>query len=69
MVARSMKVGTGVLAAVTVAMLAFPVGANADYAPTTNDVVGVGSDTLQQLVDFVADGDFTRRRRLQHAGS
>ena len=31
--------------------------ASADYAPVTKDVVGVGSDTLQYLVDFVADGD------------
>ena len=29
----------------------------ADYAPTSKDVVGVGSDTLQYLVDFAADGD------------
>ena len=29
----------------------------ADYAPTNKDVVGVGSDTLQYLVDFAADGD------------
>jgi hypothetical protein len=31
--------------------------AYADYAPTARDVVGVGSDTLQYLMDFVADGD------------
>jgi ABC-type phosphate transport system substrate-binding protein len=31
--------------------------AYADYAPTAKDVVGVGSDTLQYLVDFAADGD------------
>jgi ABC-type phosphate transport system substrate-binding protein len=30
----------------------------ADYAPTAKDVVGVGSDTLQYLVDFAADGDY-----------
>src|SRR5215475_5982009 len=29
----------------------------ADYAPTKGDAVGVGSDTLQYLVDFAADGD------------
>jgi ABC-type phosphate transport system substrate-binding protein len=29
----------------------------ADYAPNSKDVVGVGSDTLQYLVDFAADGD------------
>jgi len=31
----------------------------ADYAPAAKDVVGVGSDTLQYLVDFAADGDNT----------
>ena len=31
--------------------------AMADYAPNYNDVVGVGSDTLQYLLDFGADGD------------
>jgi hypothetical protein len=31
--------------------------ARADYAPGPNDVVGDGSDTLQYLVDFGADGD------------
>ncbi len=31
--------------------------AYADYAPNAKDVVGVGSDTLQYLVDFAADGD------------
>jgi ABC-type phosphate transport system substrate-binding protein len=29
----------------------------ADYQPTAKDVVGVGSDTLQYMVDFAADGD------------
>jgi len=32
--------------------------AYADYAPNAKDVVGVGSDTLQYLVDFAADGDY-----------
>jgi ABC-type phosphate transport system substrate-binding protein len=31
--------------------------AHADYAPGPNDVVGVGSDTLQYLLDFGDDGD------------
>ena len=30
----------------------------ADPAPSSNDVVGVGSDTLQYMLDFGADGDF-----------
>src|SRR5215469_12240440 len=29
----------------------------ADYQPNANDIVGVGSDTLQFIVDFGADGD------------
>ena len=32
--------------------------ASADYAPTTSDVVGVGSDTVQYAIDFMADGDY-----------
>jgi hypothetical protein len=31
--------------------------AHADYAPGSNDIVGVGSDTLQYLLDFGDDGD------------
>src|SRR5262245_38880881 len=44
----------GTLAGMTV-MAVQP--AYADYAPAGKDVVGVGSDTLQYLVDFAADGD------------
>ncbi len=32
--------------------------ASADYAPSTSDVVGVGSDTVQYAIDFMADGDY-----------
>src|SRR5450755_3120166 len=46
-------VGSGVCAlALTMASPAF-----ADYAPRPLDVVGVGSDTVQNINDFVADGD------------
>ena len=31
--------------------------ASADYAPSSGDLVGVGSDTLQYAGDFLADGD------------
>jgi ABC-type phosphate transport system substrate-binding protein len=31
--------------------------ARADYAPGPNDIVGVGSDTLQYILDFGDDGD------------
>lgn len=56
MVARSVRLGSLVaVTAATMALLSSP--AHADYAPGAGDVVGVGSDTLQQLVDFVADGD------------
>ncbi len=33
--------------------------ASADYAPGSGDVVGVGSDTVQFAIDFLADGDYT----------
>lgn len=59
MIGKTIKLGTGLVAAMAAGMLAFPNSAFADYAPTSGDVVGVGSDTLQQLGDFVADGDFT----------
>lgn len=29
----------------------------ADYAPSNTDVVGVGSDTVQNISDFISDGD------------
>ena len=50
------------LAAATVAgtllpMAVFAGPAFADYAPNSKDVVGVGSDTLQYMIDFLADGD------------
>jgi ABC-type phosphate transport system substrate-binding protein len=46
------------LAAAVVGMVGVAIQpAFADYAPNSKDVVGVGSDTLQYLVDFAADGD------------
>ncbi len=56
---RTLKFG---LAAATVAAAVLPLAlaiqpAYADYAPNQGDVVGVGSDTLQYMVDFMADGD------------
>ena len=48
--------GRGNRAGGGVATLATP-SAFADYAPSKGDVVGVGSDTLQYMVDFLADGD------------
>lgn len=69
MVARTIKIGTGLVAALTAGMLMYPGSAYADYAPTSGDVVGVGSDTLQQLGDFVADGDFTGNVGYNTAGN
>jgi hypothetical protein len=46
---------TAVAAVVPLALTAQP--ARADYSPNTSDVVGVGSDTLQYMLDFMADGD------------
>jgi hypothetical protein len=56
---RTLKFG---LAAATVAAAVLPLAlaiqpAGADYAPNSGDVVGVGSDTLQYMLDFLADGD------------
>ena len=52
-----LKVGLA-LAAAVVGMVGLVIQpAFADYAPNSKDVVGVGSDTLQYAVDFVADGD------------
>ena len=31
--------------------------AYADYGPSGTDIVGVGSDTVQNIANFVADGD------------
>jgi ABC-type phosphate transport system substrate-binding protein len=57
------NIGRKGLAAVAVGALTFglmTVGGNAahaDVAPSGSDIVGVGSDTLQYMLDFGADGD------------
>jgi hypothetical protein len=54
---RSMfKVG-GTALAVAALGLSFAVPANADIAPGGSDIVGVGSDTVQNMANFMADGD------------
>lgn len=59
---RSLSVKVG-LAVATVVASVLPVAlltaqpALADYSPNPGDVVGVGSDTLQYMIDFMADGD------------
>ena len=55
---RKPRKSAAVLSAIgTCAVLVFGVGsAFADDQPTPNDVVGVGSDTVQYASDFLADG-------------
>jgi ABC-type phosphate transport system substrate-binding protein len=43
--------------------------APADYAPGFNDVVGVGSDTLQFIIDFGLDGDVSGDTGYNDAGN
>lgn len=52
--AAALAVGT-----LTIGLLAGVPAAQADPAPRADDVVGVGSDTLQYMLDFGADGDGT----------
>jgi hypothetical protein len=53
------KIGVGALGAITLTVgLVGQSVAYADYAPGSKDVVGVGSDTVQDIGDFIADGDF-----------
>jgi ABC-type phosphate transport system substrate-binding protein len=54
---RRLTVGLAIAGTVVGMVGAMIQPAFADYAPTGKDVVGVGSDTLQYLVDFAADGD------------
>ena len=50
---RTLKLGLVAATALstTLPLLATP-SAYADYAPSNGDVVGVGSDTLQYVIDF-----------------
>jgi ABC-type phosphate transport system substrate-binding protein len=43
--------------------------APADYAPNFNDVVGVGSDTVQYILDFGLDGDVSGDTGYNDAGN
>jgi len=51
------KVGLAAVGAITLAVGLIAPAASADYAPGPGDIVGVGSDTVQNASDFVADGD------------
>jgi ABC-type phosphate transport system substrate-binding protein len=44
-------------AGVFAVVLGFSSPAYADYGPSATDIVGVGSDTVQNIANFVADGD------------
>jgi ABC-type phosphate transport system substrate-binding protein len=50
------RAGLAVALALGLAVVAAP-SASADQAPTPSDVVGVGSDIVQNAMDFIADGD------------
>lgn len=56
--ARGLKFGLVAASALSVMVPLLAVQpAYADYAPGPGDIVGVGSDTIQYALDFVADGD------------
>lgn len=54
-ISRSLAVGASCALGLTMAIGSSP--AFADYGPQAGDVVGVGSDTVQNAGDFIADGD------------
>jgi ABC-type phosphate transport system substrate-binding protein len=58
---KTLKTGLlgATLSALTIAMLSPMGAAHADLAPQAGDAVGVGSDTVQYILDFGADGDFS----------
>jgi ABC-type phosphate transport system substrate-binding protein len=68
MLGKKLTAGAGVFAAVAASICLLSTSALADYAPSSNDVVGVGSDTVQAAADFVADGDFLGDAGYNSAG-
>jgi len=52
-----LKVGLAIAASFGAALTLAVQPAFADYQPQSRDAVGVGSDTLQYMIDFGADGD------------
>jgi ABC-type phosphate transport system substrate-binding protein len=55
-----LKAGLSVSLALSLGMVVMAqTAARADYAPSFSDVVGVGSDTVQYAMDFLADGFIT----------
>jgi hypothetical protein len=64
------KVRVGLATAAVGAMsVALAMPAHADYAPSGSDAVGVGSDTVQYLMDFGADGDTSGDLGYNSAGN
>ncbi len=61
----TLGLGAGLAAALTLCTGA----AHADLAPTQNDIVGVGSDTVQNIANFLADGDTTGTPGYNSAGN
>ena len=51
------KVGIGAAGVVALVLTQTAAPAFADTAPQVNDIVGVGSDTAQFGLQFLADGD------------
>lgn len=66
---RTLKIGAGLVATAAIVTFVAPSSAFADYAPASGDVVGVGSDTLQAMVDFGADGDYVGDPGYNGAGN
>ncbi len=72
-VSASLVAASGLLGAMALSIGAAPAQAApatpADYAPVANDVVGVGSDTLQFILDFGLDGDVSGDTGYNDAGN
>jgi len=68
---RTLKIGlaaaTAVAMVLPIALIAQP--AYADYAPGPGDVVGLGADTLQFMLDFMADGNAYGDVGYNHLGN
>ena len=54
-----LAVGLGATGAVVLSLALGGSPANADYAPSSTDVVGIGGDTPQYDLDFLSNGDVT----------
>lgn len=67
---RSLAVRAGATAAVALGVVAaVQLPASADGAPSSTDVVGIGSDIVQNSLDFLADGDIHGNPGYNSAGN